>query len=321
MVKRLGFILLILASLNSFGEGIPELKYSLVSDTTDVNIPKGKCLVYGLVTLGKGAPFEGCKLATENHKFSGISNGQGEYKFLMDIDSARIYAFQVGYNEIVTGAYNFKSKHKVHINFYMEENIRVEMVLKPVIYAYNSKEIEATIKMNLAGKLTFSYPEYNHGWNVIVKEKGLTVLDKSYPYLFWEGESKGLDFQSKETAFNGSFIKTDSSIRFLEMKCKNFGFNQIETTDFITFWAPRIQNYPYAKIEFLIDKQYDLIGELEVIPEPDNRRRVYVLFQGSETFNSSINMTSNEVKPISRDGFTIVEWGGTELPPSKRMNP
>jgi len=320
---KYSLLVFIFSSIVSFGEGIPEMNYNIVSDTALSSIPKGKCLVHGVVTFQKES-FEGCKIASEDHKFEGLSNSKGEYQFLMDAQEIRVYAFQPGYNEVVTKKYNFKSGHRVHVDFFMTENIQVEISLKPIIYAYNNKEIETKIEMELTGELTFSYPEYEEGWDVVVKKEGLSLIKnktKTYPYLFWEGETPGLNFQSSNSNFQGFQINTDSTIQFLENQCGLFGFNQIETTDFITFWAPRIQQHEVAKIEFLLDKQYDVIGKLKVTPKPDNTRRLYIFFQGSDDFDPSLQYEQVDIEPFSRNGFTILEWGGTELAPNKRMNP
>jgi len=317
-------IIFIFTSLIAFGEGVPELNYKIVSDTVISSVPEGKCLIHGVITIEKES-LEECKVATEDHKFSGISNSKGEYQFLIDVQNIRLYAFQVGLNEVVTEKYDFKSRHSVHIDFFMEMSPEAMPInLKPVIYAYSDKEIEAKIEMDLVGDLTFSYPEYGKAWDVIVIKEGLSLQEdknKVYPYLFWEGETPGLDFQSSNTSFNGVQINTDSTIQFLETKCELFGFNPVETTDFITFWAPRIMQYNFAKIEFLVDDEYDVVGKLKVTPKPDNMRRIYILFQGMDECHLEIQRSPTEVEPMSRKGFTIVEWGGTELAPTKKLNP
>lgn len=310
-------------TLFSFGEGVPVLQYKIVSDTIDELVPEGKCLVYGKITL-KENPFKGVKVSSENHLFYNVADENGEYQFFMDAKKIRVYAFQPGYDEVVTNQYEFRSGYRVRIDFYMTENVQMEISFKPVIYLYNPKEMNASIKMNLMGDLTFSYPNYNEGWDVVVKEEGVSLEEnrsKIYPYLFWEGETVGLTFQSSKSNFQGYQINTDSTISFLENQCDNLGLNAKEQTDFITFWGPRIQQNPFARIEFLVDEQYDVIGKLNVVPQPDNIRRVYILFQGSDEFDSNLECVQVEIESLSRNGFTVIEWGGTEFSPSKRINP
>lgn len=308
-------ILSLLGNVSSFFAGDLARRYNIVSDSIDKEVSEGKCLVYGNVSF-QNAPFEGVKVSTSLHQFSGITDEDGNYEFLMDAKQIKLYAFQIGYDEVLTEKYNFKSGHAVHIDFFMKENTDIEVVLKPVIYAYNPEEIDASIKLDVEGNLTFTYPDYEDGWNVRVMNNGLALQsdpEKSYPYLFWEGENEGLTFQSSSASFNGCQINTDSTIQFLESQCANFGFTFFETADFITFWAPRIIKYPFAKIEFLVDDQYDVIGKLGVNPKPDNIRRVYILFKGQKEFNSSVHSNIEQIEPISRNGFTVIEWGGSEL--------
>jgi hypothetical protein len=317
-----GLVILFLGvavSLRVYGEEFVPM-YQIIKDTLDKAVPAGKCFIYGKITYNE-VPVNSGKVSTVNHKNFGVSDSAGVYSFLMDVSKTKLYAFQIGFREVVTDVHSFKNGHAVHIDFYLQEQHEMIMEEKPVIYAYSQQEIKTTLKMELTGNLTFSYPIYNNGWDAVVNNEGIIVDGKLYPYLFWEGESPGLGFQSSNSSFNGCQIRTDSTISFLEKKCEVFGFNQTETTDFITFWGPRIQRYNFAKIEFLVDEQYDVIGRLSVIPKPENIRRVYILFQGGDNYDSSITCRSDEMAPFSRNGCTIVEWGGTELSPEKNINP
>ena len=62
---------------------------------------------------------------------------------------------------------------------------------KPVIYLYPEAQTEVNVRLELNGRVTDSYPEYNnaYGWTVTAEPDGqLTDEDgNQYPYLFWEG--------------------------------------------------------------------------------------------------------------------------------------
>ncbi len=54
-----------------------------------------------------------------------------------------------------------------------KEEVRTE---KPVIYLYPTEETEVSVKLNLDGDLTCTYPAYNNGWSVTATPDG-TLTD------------------------------------------------------------------------------------------------------------------------------------------------
>ena len=61
---------------------------------------------------------------------------------------------------------------------------------KPVLYLYPSDTINVTVKLELLGKLTCTYPTYDNGWTVTAAPDGTLTDEKrqTYNYLYWEGE-------------------------------------------------------------------------------------------------------------------------------------
>ena len=49
---------------------------------------------------------------------------------------------------------------------------------------------------------------------------------------------------------------------------------------------------------------------LEVSPQPDTIIRVLMEFKG---LNKEIKVKGQELSKVNRNGFVLVEWGGTEL--------
>lgn len=323
-MRVMWIVALLLATVFSIKaeESVPE--YQVVKETLDKKVPDGKCRVFGKVTYEK-VPVKGVKVSTIAHKEYTVSEGVGNYSFLIDAKKIKLYAFQIGFGEIVTEEYDFKKGHSVHIDFYLQEKNSVKEVEKPVIYLYSPSTLSVNLTLDFKGELSFSYPEYNNGWNVEVTPSGNLVdaiSRKEYPYLFWEGKQQDLSFTSLFNAFDGYQINTDSTISFLELKLTELGLNEKEQTDFITYWAPRIIQKQYATIQFLVDEDYaSEIGALNVTPKPDCIRRVYLLFTGGDQATESVHSVPRKIKPFHREGFTIIEWGGTELSPRKRVNP
>ena len=94
------------------------------------------------------------------------------------------------------------------------------------------------------------------------------------------------------------------------------GLNRTEITDFITFWGPRIKVHNFVTIQFLVDEEYhNQVASLNVTPKPDSQLRVYLLFQGTDNPTLTRKFTVPELPKFERQGFTAIEWGGSEFMP------
>ena len=49
---------------------------------------------------------------------------------------------------------------------------------------------------------------------------------------------------------------------------------------------------------------------LIISPDADTVIRVYMLFKG---LNAPLKVTEQELSSVVRKGFTVVEWGGTQI--------
>lgn len=130
------------------------------------------------------------------------------------------------------------SKQQDIINFVSEirEDSRVGVGKKPVIYLYPEKEQEVNVKLDLDGKFTFTYPEYNDGWKVTAKPDGTIISDgKEYSYLFWEGLMPTFKPDFKE----GFVVKGNDSVEFLRETLAKMGLTPKEYNEFIVYWAPK----------------------------------------------------------------------------------
>ena len=182
---------------------------------------------------------------------------------------------------------------------------------KPVIYLYPEKEQNVFVQVKPAGEFTFTYPQYKNGWEALASPDGkLIVDDQSYNYLFWEAT----DRLSLETIdFNVGFTVAGSEITaFLEEKLMEAGLNSQERADFITFWGPRMAPHDDLFLQFHFNENCDRFGELEITPTPDNTYRIYVIWQPVEQLRIAPN--PQEIPVMNRSGFTVLEWGGQELP-------
>ena len=192
---------------------------------------------------------------------------------------------------------------------YIEESdfeLQPGVAYKPVIYLY--PEVETSVNVNLAidGTLTCTYPAYNDGWTVSVLPDG-TLTDakgQTYNYLYWEGETFAeYDFSK------GFCVKGVDTAAFLEDALEKLGLNRREANEFIVYWLPLMQGNPYNIIAFQSDAYTDA-ARLDVTPAPDTLIRVFMAYKASEEY---IEIEAQELTSPEREGFTVIEWGGTEV--------
>ena len=178
---------------------------------------------------------------------------------------------------------------------------------KPVIYLYPEAEQEIEVELDYAGELTCTYPEYQDGWHVVAQPDGTlvdNVTGKEYSYLFWEGKSDVEYDLSK-----GYVIPGEDTAEFLEMKLYELGLNRKEANEFIVYWLPRMQENTYNLITFQ-DEVYKNVAKLEITPNPDSVLRVFMVYKPLEEKNE---IEEPVLESFDRNGFTVVEWGGTEI--------
>ena len=177
---------------------------------------------------------------------------------------------------------------------------------KPVIYLYPEEETDVSVKLFLDGKLTCTYPAYNNGWQVTAAPNG-TLTDtkgQTYNYLYWEGETN-----AQWDMTEGFCIKGEDTAVFLEEALTKLGLNRKEANEFIVYWLPLMEQNPYNIISFQTDIYTDA-AKLEVTPAPDTVIRVFMTFKASDYM---IRLLPQKLTAPERSGFTVIEWGGTEV--------
>lgn len=241
-----------------------------------------------------------------NEKFSitlPVNTGEHRYQFYISGDYAEFEEVTLN-NLVATG-----QKHQFYsINLVVAgKMISVE---KPVLYFYPVQPTQVSLQLNVNGELTFTYPKYENGWNFQADPNGnLTMNGESYRYLFWESNYKVQSgFEKNEDGF---CVAKEDVVSFLDEKLTEIGMNGVEKADFITFWAPRMLENNFALIRFMQNEACDEFAELDISPKPDHVNRFYVVWSSS---SSELNLNPQTLTPLKRDGFTVLEWGGQELP-------
>jgi hypothetical protein len=177
------------------------------------------------------------------------------------------------------------------------------------------------MSINTSANISFTYPALDNKWQMTIASNGLLIYsnNKQYPYLFWEGEMENLNYARTDEKIEGSIVTKENVTSFLEEKLTQLGLNATEQTDFITFWSPLIMQNEKSYIQLLVDDAYDVVSTMDITPAPDNIRRVYILFSDAKEIDASFIDSEKNYKSFDRSGFTIVEWGGTEIKNIKKL--
>lgn len=196
-------------------------------------------------------------------------------------------------------------------NSYQDPNSPWGLVeLKPIIYLYPQEELSIKVGINYSGNLFVTYPEYKNGWEVTASPDGKIInkVDgKEYSYLFWEGRN------SEEIEYDmttGYVVTGGNTAEFLQEKLAEIGLLPKEYNEFIVFWLPQMIENEYNLIHFATEDEYHNRVGLDISPEPDSVLRVFMVFKA---LDENINVNPQEFEAFRREGFTVVEWGGTEL--------
>jgi hypothetical protein len=313
--------LLTVVNTHAKWRGIPAIRYHVIQDTIDSNVPKGTCLITGQVTF-EGKALTQAIVGTIDNKNTVVTRSTGLFTIEVGLSDSVLYFFKPSYEEIITQKFEFKDQHHMIINFEVIKNpypVQPDQIYsyKPVVYLYSDLPQNLNIGLNVRGETTFTYPEIKDGWKVNASASGkLTdASGRTYPYLFWEGTHPELEYTKNGEFLKNSYqIKTDSAIQFLESSLKEFGLNDTESADFITFWGPKLVAKDYALIQFIFDADYDKeIATIEVNPKPTASRRIYMKFTGLDDYDYQLRIQPAKTSSFQRTSFTLIEWGGTDL--------
>lgn len=177
---------------------------------------------------------------------------------------------------------------------------------KPVIYLYPEEKTEVSVTLDYDGELTVTYPDYADGWHVTAYPDG-TLLDadgNEYSYLFWEGVSDTVYDFSK-----GFCVAGEDTADFLRETLSAIGLTPEEYNEFIVYWLPKMQDNPYNLISFQAGR-YTESARLEITPAPDSVLRVFMAWK---PLDKPQEIAPQTFPAFLREGFTVVEWGGTQV--------
>ncbi len=196
-----------------------------------------------------------------------------------------------------TSPYTVHAKHVIIIDDMTAD--------KPVIYLYPEKETVCSVKLELDGHLTCTYPEHGeNGWqNFTAYPDGTLIFPdgKEYYCLYWEGVSNTAPDLSR-----GFCVKGSETAEFLENILEEIGLTPREANEFIIYWLPILQENEYNLISFQSETYTDA-AKLIINPSPDSLLRVFMAVKPLDSF---VEIEPQEFDGFIREGFTVVEWGG-----------
>lgn len=273
------------------------------------------CSALLLQIKGDGMPLRGIKVLTKDQHpaYPYTSDEKGEMLIITGLEELELTLFPSSSEYLVATIRNIQlekgKRYLLRVDLKKNEEIHHEdhpVVKKPVIYLYPLVSTALELKLEINGELTFSYPKYQNGWKCIAMPDGnIKIGEKTYPYLFWEGKLKSIDPNIQQSGF---VVKSEDIVSFLEEKLKHIGLNDKEMTDFITFWAPQLEQNAYSYLHFSIGAEYEKnISKLALSVQPDAELHIH-LFHAA--VGKDFKVESQHLPKFQRKGFTLVEWGG-----------
>jgi len=182
-------------------------------------------------------------------------------------------------------------------------------VYKPIIYLYPTKTETVSVKVSNPQNFTAQYPAYGDGWTVVAQPNGDLTDTKTGRELY------SLYYESKnivpaKVEADGFVVKGADTADFLANILPKLGLNARESEEFIIYWLPILQQNPWNYIRFESLSEINANQELTISPTPDTLIRVMM---SHKPLAKPISVMPQQIATPSRTGFTVVEWGGTEI--------
>jgi hypothetical protein len=179
---------------------------------------------------------------------------------------------------------------------------------KPVIYLYPETTTQVRVTLDYNGQFTVTDPPYGDaGWLVEARPDGAltdVATGRAYPYLFWEGRDRD------RYGFEQGFVVSGAEAGgFLREKLAVMGLAEREIDDFVAYWEPRLASNPYNLVSFPNEAYAKNVG-LNVTPAPDTVIRVFMVLRA---IDAPVDIAPQVFVKPARVGFTVVEWGGSEV--------
>ena len=244
-----------------------------------------------------------------------LYSGPGKGYRTIDTISKGERLFEIGYNKNNdTWLFTEYNGRNGWIKTVKDDNetptIRYEVYAdKPVIYLYPEAETDVHVELELTeSELSTTYPKYNSGWDVTAYPDGKLVNKADgthHNYLFWDAVNCRTRFDFSE----GFCVAGNDTESFLKEKLTYMGLIEEEMNEFIVYWLPLMEHNAYNLISFQ-GAAYTDSAKLNITPTPDSLLRIFMAYVPLE---EKVDIEPQQLETFERKGFTVVEWGGSEI--------
>lgn len=177
---------------------------------------------------------------------------------------------------------------------------------KPAIYLYPEEETFVNVKIAPKGKLTLTIPNYPlSGWNVLASPSGkLNYSNQIFDYLYYEAEISDDLIEKPRDGIVANYNELPEKLNSLLFE---LGLNVLERQQFLEYWLKVLPKSSYFSVKVISQSNLDVLTPLKITPSPNKIIRVTLYF---EALDQPVVLDKPQIKTPSRDGFTVVEWGG-----------
>ncbi len=183
---------------------------------------------------------------------------------------------------------------------------------KPLILLYPENTIKIDVNLGFSGWYSATFPEYDwtrRGWSVTATPESIVTDSRTgmNTYgLFWEWD---MNEQAQFDLSKGFVVEWKNVREFLYEKLQILWLSTKEYSDFIMYWYPKLQGYPYIQITFA-GRDYTDIAPLTITPKPESILRVFMVAKPLQKYQQ---IPEQKLEKFERKGFTVIEWWGTIL--------
>jgi hypothetical protein len=177
---------------------------------------------------------------------------------------------------------------------------------KPAVYLYPERKTSINVSVFPQGKMLLTIPQYpKNGWDVVADPNGnISYQNERFDYLYYEAS---LPDELITPPAEGFVMRYDERALFLTDLVTKLGLNEKETKQFVDYWVPILPKSPYYFVGIMPSETLNELSPLLITPKPKNLIRVTLYFKPLE---KSIPVSHPLLLPVTRDGYTAVEWGG-----------
>ena len=190
-------------------------------------------------------------------------------------------------------------------------SVNMQEVLSSIIAEIESRSGEPIERKPITfvneDMLTTTYPKYDGGWNIHLKEDGTFTVpgsDREYYGLYYEANS---DYEC--TFDEGFYVTSENAASFLEEKMDYVGFTNRETDEFIMYWLPILESNEKSLVYFEQTEERNEDAPLVFSTEPDTLIRTMIHIK---KVDAATTIKEQVLTHYERNGFTVTEWGGVE---------